>query len=417
MIVIGRLAVAAMLLGLALPPATAEPQPSAAPLLAALEPAVVNLSITRHTRTDSAADLAAQRGVTVEKVQGSGFVIDPGGTIVTNPHVLANATDVIVTLNDSTRLRGAVLAIATHSDIALLKVRAGKKLTAVHLGNSSALRPGDPVLVAGNPLGVGSSFSAGIVSALDRVTRESEFGSFLQVDAPINQGNSGGPVLNMSGDVVGITTALFAPGNENGSVGLGLAIPSDDARLVITRLEESGHDTLGTIGIRVQRVTEDIAAAAELPRSTASIITHVNANGSAAKAGLQSGDIVLTVASEEAGSPQQLNRALAASPVGKTVQLGIWRDGKRLLIPVVIDELPADENEKIAAPTAEKVAAKAGDEIGLALGLLTSAVRARLAMSPDETGVLVEDVRADQRGLGPRYRRRVGAAQSGSAVG
>ena len=393
----GRLGVAALLLGLASPVVAADPQPSAAALVATLQPAVVNLSITRHTKTGGAANIAGQSAVTERKIQGSGFIIDPAGIIVTNKHAIEDATDVIVTLNDTTRLRAAILAVATHSDIALLEVRAGKKLPALHFGESSSLRPGDPVLVAGNPLGFGSTLT------LDRVAPESEAGSFFQVDAPLNTGNSGGPVFNMVGDVVGISTAFLTPGNEGGSVGLGLAIPSDEARLVIARLREYGRDLLGSIGIRAQPVTEDIAAAVGLPLSMASIITQVNADGSAARAGLESGDIVLTVGSGEVGSPQNLNRMLAASQVGAIVEFGIWRDNKRFLIPVIIEELPGDE--KAPAPVLEKGAAIIGDRLGLALGPLTRDVRAKLGMSPDEAGVLVEDVEvgsiASDRGIVP----------------
>lgn len=382
---------AVLLLGLASPAIAADPPPSAAALVATFQPAVVNLTITRHAIADTGANIAGQSSVTLRKTQGSGFIIDPAGVIVTNRHTITDATDLIVTLNDTTRLRASVLAVAAHSDLALLKVRAGKVLPALRLGSSATLRPGDPVLIAGNPLGLGSTVTAGIVSALDRVSPESESGSFFQIDAPLNTGNSGGPVFNMAGDVIGISTAFLTAGNEGGSVGLGLAIPSDEVQLVITRLQMHGRDLTGSIGIRVQPVTEDIAAAAGLLSVTGSMVTR--AEGPAARAGIESGDIVLTVGQAVAKSPQDLSRMLTASAPGAVVELGIWRAGEHVLIPVTIEELPGDAGTRSVAPESAQIGS--GDRLGMVLGAITRDVRTRLGMSADQPGALVEDVKID----------------------
>ena len=185
--------------------------------------------------------------------------------VLTNRHVIADATEIIVTLHDATRLRASVIAAATTTDIALLKVNAGKKVAALKFGNSDILRPGDPVFIIGNPLGLGSTVTAGIVSAVDRNTPDSETASFFQIDAALNVGNSGGPVFDTQGNVVGVSTALVTPENQAGSVGLGLAIPGNDVRFTLDRLLKFGRVQLGWIGIHVQPVTTDITAAVGIP--------------------------------------------------------------------------------------------------------------------------------------------------------
>ena len=218
---------AAILVQLTLFPARAElPAASTADLIATLQPAVVNISIVRYVRTEAPeGNMVGQATIAEHRIQGSGFFIDSAGIIVTNKHVITDAGDIIVILHDTTRLRASVAATATQSDIALLKVNTGRAVPTVTFGDSDDMRPGDPVFVIGNPFGLGSTVTAGIVSALDRNVVESQSGSFFQIDAALNPGNSGGPVFDKNGKVVGVSTALVNPGNENSSVGLGLAIP------------------------------------------------------------------------------------------------------------------------------------------------------------------------------------------------
>lgn len=289
----------------------------AADLVAILQPAVVNLSITTHTKTGDEGNIADQVSVAEHKVQSSGFFIDAAGVIVTNRHVITDATDIIAILHDTTRLRASVLSAASHSDLALLKAHAGKPVPTLHFGDSDRLRPGDPVLLIGNPVGLGSTVTAGIVSALDRVIPESQAGSFFQVDAPLNKGNSGGPVFNMDGEVVGISTAFATAGNEGGSVGLGFAIPSNETRATVDHLIAEGRDALGWIGVHVQPVTDEIAAAAGLPGARVSVITRVERDSPAVQAGPQGGDIITRIDNDDAMEPRRITRKIAGSTVGQ----------------------------------------------------------------------------------------------------
>jgi serine protease Do len=269
------------------------PRQSAADLIASLQPAVVNISIVRHTKTVAPAGNIATQDVTAEtRVQSSGFFIDPNGIVLTNRHVIADTSEIIVTLHDSSRLRAAIMAVDTTDDIALLKVNAGNPVPFLRFGNSDLLRPGDPAFIIGNPLGLGSTVTAGIVSAVDRNTPDSEAASFIQIDAALNVGNSGGPVFDRAGNVVGVSTALATPNNQAGSVGLGLAIPGNDARFIKDRLMAFGRIQLGWTGIHVQPVTTDIAAALQLPMVSGSIITRIDTDSPAARAQLDAGDIM-----------------------------------------------------------------------------------------------------------------------------
>ncbi len=243
----------------------------------------------------------------------SGFFVTSSGLIVTNRHAIAGVSEISVTLHDTTKLNACVLATAAQSDIAVLKVDFASPVAAVKFGDSDRIRPGDPVFVIGNPLGHGNTVTAGIVSALDRNSAESQFGSFFQIDAALNQGNSGGPVFNADGEVVGVATALFSPGADGGSVGLGLAIPGNDARLIADRLLEHGQVQLGWIGAHIQPVTADLAAAVKLPAATGSIVTGVEDGSPAARAGVAAGDVILKVGEADEIDPRMLNQAIAAS--------------------------------------------------------------------------------------------------------
>ena len=366
----------------------------AADLIATLQPAVVNITIIRYLRAGAAeGNMAGQAATSEQRTQSSGFFIDPSGIIVTNRHVVQDASEIIVTLHDTTKLRASVLAAAAQSDLALLRVSAGKAVSTVSFGDSNRMRPGEPVFIIGNPLGLGSTVTAGIISALDRNTAESQFGSFFQIDAALNHGNSGGPVFNEDGKVIGVSTALVTSGNEGGSVGLGLAIPADDVQFVVSRLLGSGRLQLGWIGAHVQRVTADIATAVGLPAATGSIVTDVEDDSPAAHAGLTDGDIVLKVSGESVTGPQSLNRKIASSTIGRVAELEVWRDGGQKIVPVVIAESQADRtaSESAQSPSGEAIGVDRRD-LGLVLGSITESVRAKLGMKPQQAGVLIEDV-------------------------
>jgi serine protease Do len=318
-------AIAVALVAFALP-LSAEDREPLADLVARLQPSVVNITVTRYVRTPApAGNIVSQDTVTEKTVQSSGFFIDASGVIVTNRHIIADASEIVVRLSDKSRLRASLVADDTSNDIALLKVNAGKPLPALKLGNSDLLRPGDPIFIIGNPLGLGSTVTAGIVSALDRNTPDSESASFIQIDAALNIGNSGGPVFDQSGEVIGISTALATPKNGAGSVGLGFAIPANDARFVVDRLLTTGHVELGWIGIHVQPLTADLATTLQLPRASGAIITRVDNDSPAARAGLGNGDVVLKVDGDEASGPRALNRKLASIKSGAVSQIVNWR--------------------------------------------------------------------------------------------
>jgi len=381
----------------------AERAQSTADLIATLQPAVVNLSVTRHTKTGDNGNVAGQAPIVEQQAQSSGFFIDPAGVIATNRHVITGATEIIATLHDGTRLRAHVLSEATRSDLALLKVNAVRPVPTLRFGDSDRLRPGDPVLVIGNPIGLGSTVTAGIVSALDRVKPESEAGSFFQIDAPLNMGNSGGPVFDMEGEVVGVSTAFATSGSEGGSVGLGFAIPSNETRVTIDHLRADGRDSLGWIGVHVQSLTEDMATVAGLPDARASIITRIDDDSPAAWTGLEAGDIILRIGGENVPEPRLVARKIAGSAIGSVVQITVWRGGEQLTLPTSIAEFPHKGAPVASVPPAEPRAASR--DLGLVLASIPKEVRAKLGMTDQEGGVLVEEVIADSiasdRGMMP----------------
>jgi serine protease Do len=374
--------------------ASADERPqSTADMIATLQTSVVSISVTRITKTEApAGNIVSQDSVAEKKFQSSGFFVDASGVILTNQHVIVDASDIIVTLHDTSRLRASIMAADTTNDIALLKVNAGKPVPALKFGNSELLRPGDPVFIIGNPLGLGSTVTAGIVSALDRNTAESESASFFQIDAALNTGNSGGPVFNKEGDLVGVSTALVTPEHQGGSVGLGLAIPGNDARFIMDRLRAFGRVQLGWIGIHVQPVTADIAAALRLPVVSGSIITRIDDDSPAARAHLTDGDIILKVDGDEMPGPRVLNRKIAGIVKGNISRISIWRAGTQQTLSVTIDLQPVNSPAKPLVSNLQEKPHIDRRDLGLTLAPLPDDVRAKLSMPAQGTGVLVEGV-------------------------
>ncbi len=325
---------------------------SFAPLVKKVLPSVVNIAVTETVSggnvlqqlppelrdTPLGREFRRRFGGRREDVQGagSGFIVDPSGIIVTNNHVVGQASRIMVSLSDGTQLPARVLGADELTDVAVIKVDPPHPLPAIIWGDSRKIDVGDWILAAGNPFGLGGSVSAGIISARGRDLGAGPFDNFLQLDAPINPGNSGGPAFDMAGEVVGMTTAIVSP--SGGSVGIGFAIPSDLVRHTVAELSAHGHIDRGWLGVSVQTVEaggggSDVA------------IAGVERGGPAARAGLRAGDIVTAVNGEHINSSLSLVRSIAEEPPGKTVTLQVRRGDRSVTIPVTVGQRPAEQTE------------------------------------------------------------------------
>lgn len=323
------------------------------------------------------------------RAQGSGFIISADGYAVTNNHVVANAETVTVSLPDGTKYEAEVVGTDPKTDLALLKIDSGDKLQYVEFSDQEP-RVGDWVIAVGNPFGLGGSVTTGIISARERNIGSGPYDDFLQIDAPINKGNSGGPAFNLDGKVVGVNTAIFSP--SGGSVGIGFAIPASIAKQVIGEIRDKGQVTRGWLGVQIQPVTEDIAESLGLDKAQGAIVADVTNDSPALKAGLKTGDTILEVDGQAIDDPRDLARKVATIPPGKSVQLSVYRDGKQTNLAVEIGTMPGDE---------ELVARSSGSD--------TQSDRTRLGLelvpSEDGRGVQVASVMpnspAAERGLRP----------------
>ena len=343
---------------------------------------------------------------------GSGFVVDPSGLIVTNNHVIAGAEEITVILPDDTSLKAQIVGRDTVTDLALLKVEPKQPLPVIKWGDSNKERVGDWVLAVGNPFGLGGSVTAGIVSARARDIHAGPYDDFLQTDAPINRGNSGGPLVNLDGEVIGINTAIYSP--SGGSIGIGFAIPSSLAQPVIEQLQKSGKVERGWLGVRIQPVTDEIAESLGLDKAKGALVTDVDANSPAAKAKVQAGDVILTFDAKPIERTRQLPRMVAETPNDKTVKLTIWRDGKETSADVKIGLLNTD---KLAAtpsqPETPQKDTPTIDVAGMSLAKITPELRRDLELPEDAKGVVVLDLGED----GPAAKRGIQAGDIVAAVG
>ncbi len=365
-------------------------------LVARLIPTVVN--VTAHHVTAPPRDAAATQGAAFARVRtgvGSGFVIDPSGSIVTNRHVVEGAYDLTVTFSDGRTVPAQLVWTSMAVDVAFLKVSVDKPLPVATLAADQSVRIGQRVIAIGNPLGLGTSVSAGIVSAVDRDIKESPYDAFIQTDAAINHGNSGGPLFNEAGEVVGINSALYTSTSNGGSQGLGFAIPGRDVIFLIDEFKRYGRVRAGWLGLNAQKLTSDMAEALRFPGFFGAIVATVAPNSPAAAAGLRSGDIVQTFGDEPIEDATTLNRATALS-LGKHVQLGLWRDGKPLTVSVTIAEDPQSHGAA-AQPYMDASGprfASTGD-MGLLLAPLTGELRQRFKLQAGVRGLVVTAVAED----------------------
>jgi serine protease Do len=330
--------------------------------------------------------------------QGSGFFIDDG-IVVTNNHVVANSDEITVTLRDGQTLSAEVLGTDEKTDLAVLKVDKDIAIEAVKWGDSDATRVGDWVLAVGNPFGLGGTATAGIVSARGREIGAGPYDDFIQIDAPINSGNSGGPLFNRQGNVIGVNTAIYSP--NGGNVGIGFAIPSDIAKKVVAEIRENGTVRRGWLGVRIQPVTPDIAESLGLEKAEGALVSSVEPNSPAEKAGLNQGDVILGFDNEEIADLRDLTRAVADAEIASKTKLTIWRGNERVSLNVRVGEA----QQKVASNTQ-----KAKDEVelgalGLTLVTLDDKARARFGLDDEADGVVVARVdtakEAANKGLRP----------------
>jgi serine protease Do len=354
-------------------------------------PAVVNIATWKIRPAANPGD--APRRI---KTYGSGFIIDPTGVIVTNKHVIDGALDIKVLLSDGKVASAKLLAVAAMIDLAVLKINVAQSLPALKWGNSDALRVGNAVLAIGNPLGLGLSVSAGIVSALNRDIQESPFDDFIQTDAAINHGNSGGPLVDLAGEVIGVDTALYNPDEAGGFIGIGLAIPSDTARFVINRLLDPSHPKLGWLGFALQDMTPELADALGIPGARGSIIAAEDAGGPAIKAGLRPGDVVSAIDGATPGDSRAFMRAIVGISIGRPAELTIWRDGRHRIVNATVEEWPnaMPGGGIMDAHMAEAMIQRMPDP-GIRLASLTDATRRQYGIDPNQTGALVASVETD----------------------
>jgi serine protease Do len=321
---------------------------------------------------------------------GAGFIIDADGTIVTNNHVVAGADRIQVTMNDGRSFDAELVGRDPATDLAVIQIDADKPLPYVTFGNSDEARVGDWVLTIGNPFGLENSVTMGIVSASGRSIGAGRYDDFLQIDAPINRGNSGGPAFNTKGEVIGVNTAIFSP--SGGSVGIGFAIPSDMVQEIVAELQDDGHVQRGWLGVRIQPVTEDIAEGLDLDAPKGALIAEVTDDSPAEAAGLAAGDVVLSVNDKPIDDVRDLTRSIARLDPGANAELGLWRQGENETVTVELGAFP--EPEQVAM--ADQGESKSGEAVmGMRLAKLDGAARAAFNIEEETDGVLITDVDSD----------------------
>lgn len=323
---------------------------------------------------------------------GSGFIVDASGIVVTNNHVIGDANDITVILQDGTRLKAEIVGKDSKVDLAVLRVKSEKPLPAVKFGDSDKMRAGDWVVAIGNPFGLGGSVTAGIVSARGRDIGSGVYDDYIQTDAAINRGNSGGPLFNMNGEVIGINTAILSP--SGGSVGIGFAVPTAQAMGVVSQLREFGETRRGWLGVRIQNVDEATAEALGLGQPRGALIAGIDEKGPAKPAGLEVGDVVVRFDGKDIKETRDLPRVVATTPVGKTVDVVVLRKGKEVTKSVTLGRL--EDGEKIAnADKGEPAKPEVTSALGLDLSSITDEVRRRFNIKDTVKGVVVTKIDPD----------------------
>jgi serine protease Do len=326
---------------------------------------------------------------------GSGFIIDPAGLVVTNNHVISEADEVTVVLNDGTKLKAEVAGRDQKTDVALLKVKPTKPLKAVKFGDSERLRLGEWVIAIGNPFSLGGSVSAGIVSARNRDINSGPYDNYIQTDAAINRGNSGGPLFNLDGEVIGVNTAIISP--SGGSIGIGFAVPSKTVVAVIDQLKQFGETRRGWLGVRIQQITDEIAESLGMKQTRGALIAGIDDKGPAKPAGIEAGDVIVKFDGKDIREMRDLPRIVADTPVGKEVEVILIRKGQEMKKTVRLGRLEDADKPKPAAvkrseePKDKPVVKKA---LGLDLANLTEELRKKYKIKDSVKGVVITGVDA-----------------------
>lgn len=324
---------------------------------------------------------------------GSGFIIDPSGYIVTNNHVIDHATSVQVRLVDGSEYKAKIVGSDQLTDLALLKIKADKPLPAVPFGNSDKAQVGDWVMAVGNPFGLGGTVTAGIISARNRNIQSGPYDDYLQVDAPINKGNSGGPLFNLDGQVIGVNTAIYSP--NGGSVGIGFAIPSNIVKPVVAQIREHGQVERGWLGVQIQDVTPEIADAMGLKGHNGALVSQVLPDSPAKGAGLKTGDVIAAVDGKTVEDPQDLARMIAQDPAGSKVKLSVWRDGKEITVAATTGKMPKQDQLAMTNGGNNNQTQNGvyhSKALGADLGELTKQARSDANVPADVNGVIILDV-------------------------
>ncbi len=334
---------------------------------------------------------------------GSGFIIDAEkGYIITNGHVVKDADEIRVILHDDESVPAEIIGHDEKTDLAVLKIETDKKLTAVQFGESETLRVGDWIVAIGNPFGLGGTVTAGIVSARQRDIQSGPYDDYIQTDASINRGNSGGPMFNLDGNVIGINTAIFSP--SGGSVGIGFAIPSSLAKPVVDQIIQYGRTRRGWLGVRIQSVTDEIAESLGLEKAKGALVASITKGGPAEESGLKAGDIILKFNGKEVDTMRALPRIVAETSIDSKAELIYWRDGKEKKTKVKIGELEKAEDEGLLA-TGPRATSEGTEvpSIGLKLSKMNETLRQEYAAPHDVNGVVITSVKhlseASKKGL------------------
>tara|TARA_B100000029_G_scaffold281715_1_gene275757 strand:+ start:232 stop:1656 length:1425 start_codon:yes stop_codon:yes gene_type:complete len=381
---------------------------SFADLAERLMPSVVNISTTQTIKTTSNPfpfqfppgspfeDMFKEFNKPTERqatALGSGFIIDKKGLVVTNNHVIKGAEDIVVSVNGSIEYKAKVIGKDPYMDLAVLQIESKDKFLPVKFGNSDEARVGDWVIAIGNPFGFGGTVTSGIISSRNRDIGLTRYDDFIQTDASINQGNSGGPLFNLNGEVIGINTAIIAPG-ASGSIGIGFAIPSNPASKVIDQLIKFGETKRGWLGVRIQEVTKEIAELENLEKPEGALVASVSENSPADKAGIKAGDIILEFDGKKVDTMRKLPKLVALTEVGKKVVLKIWRNQKLISKKVLLGRLESSAEykaEKNTQPDTSKY--KEIEDLKISVRDLNKDDISKRKLPKNTTGVVVTEIK------------------------